>query len=221
MFLYACAEHPSENVQLAERVKYAYPQEFLNLSVEYGVRPFFRRISEIRCLGSGIGRASDGHQESEVRLSMPMESRPYKMDGVEGKGEVRMVTNTSEGTRDSRKDTDCLPVNTETNKVKGPQGNGNSNSRNSIAERLNVMGWILFAIAGVFALALWATCIIGTIVGTVKNMVGWKLAFAGFEVGHLSSFLLVFLAFLFKTILDGFAELIQIAHDVRKDVQGK
>ncbi|MCL1920999.1 MAG: hypothetical protein FWG50_07965 [Kiritimatiellaeota bacterium] len=132
-----------------------------------------------------------------------------------------MVTNTSEGTRDSRKGTDCLPVNTETNKVKEPQGHGNSNSRNSIAERLIVVGWIIFVIAGVFATALWAACVIGAVVGTLKGMVDWRLALAGLEVGLLVSLLMVLSAFIFKTLLDGFAELIQIAHDVRKDIQGK
>jgi len=128
-----------------------------------------------------------------------------------------MATNTPEGTHDSQKDTGCLAVSTETNQAKGHQVPDRQNSQNRIAERLNLCGWITVAIVGWFVVVLWVVCIIGAVIGVVKGVVGAKLILAGLCVGNLLTGFVAFFAFALKTLFDGFAELIQIAHDIRKD----
>ena len=128
-----------------------------------------------------------------------------------------METNKPEGTR-APKDTGCLAVGTETNTAKGYQIPDRQHAQNRVAERLNVCGWVIVAIVGWAVIALWVVCAPVVVVCVVKGVIGVKLAIVGFFAGNMLSGFVVFFAFALKTLFDGLAELIQIAHDIRKDV---
>ena len=74
-----------KTLKLAGNVKHAYLREFLNPSVEYGVRPFFRRTTEIHAV-FGFGHLSVpllgivGIRGASFHAHQ--ESRPDKTDGL-------------------------------------------------------------------------------------------------------------------------------------------
>ena len=99
------------------------------------------------------------------------------------------------------------------------QVSDNQRSWNTVADRLNNIGNILFVIAVGLAVVLFFVGIADANVDDRRGNSEWKpeifLLWFGSGIGHL------IIVWIVKTLFTGFAELIQITHDIRKDIQSK
>jgi mannose/fructose/N-acetylgalactosamine-specific phosphotransferase system component IID len=122
-----------------------------------------------------------------------------------------VATDTAEGTFDTLDDYEkSLDMAEEKARV-----SYNQSIRNGVAGRLNTIGDVLFwivvilSILGVFSNAV------------IAGKLDKHLIPVGIGLGIISGIYAVIFFYIIKTLFNGFAELIQIAHDIRKDMQSK
>ena len=106
-------------------------------------------------------------------------------------------------------------ISAETNTTEETQESDNQRSHNRVAFRLNTIGDTIFVIIVFVSIlsALGSALVAGAI---DQNLVPW-----GLGVGIWFAIVNIIIFYIIKTLFNGFAELIQISHDIRKEMQSK